>query len=68
MCDKAFERDSMAFHDGAVYYASGNTLLARNLDTGNLLWKRALPESVRGWRVQATKQSLLVFPGAMDEP
>jgi hypothetical protein len=66
--DKAFERDGIAFHNGAVYYASGKTLFARNLDTGNLLWKRPLPESVRGCRVQATKKSLLAFLGAMDEP
>ena len=68
LCDHAFERDAIAFHDGAVYYASGNTLFARKLDTGDLLWKRELPDSVRGWRVKATKQALMVFPGAMDEP
>lgn len=68
LCQQAFEKDAIAFHGGAVYYSSGNTLFARHLDNGNLLWKRELPESVRGWRVKATKQALMVFPGAKDEP
>jgi hypothetical protein len=67
LCEQAFERDAVAFHKDAVYYASGNTLFARELANGNLLWKRELPESVRGWRVKATKQALFVFPGAKDE-
>jgi hypothetical protein len=68
LCSQSFERDAIAIHQDAVYYASGNTLYARNLANGDLLWKRELPESVRGWRVKATKQALMVFPGAKDEP
>lgn len=68
LCDHAFGKDSIAFQKNTVYYTSGNTLFARDLENGDLLWKQELQESVRGWRVKATKHALMVFPGGKEEP
>ena len=46
----------------AVYYVTGQTLRARRLTDGRLLWSTVLPSAETAWRVDGTHRPLWVFP------
>lgn len=48
--------------DSAVYLVQNNTLLARALADGRLLWKQPLPSAGRHWQTLRTQNSLVAFP------
>jgi outer membrane protein assembly factor BamB len=62
LLDQPVDAGAVATDRNAVYLAAGNTLLARSLSDGKLLWKCQLEESAPRWRVARAGNALLVWP------
>jgi outer membrane protein assembly factor BamB len=57
-----FDVGTASLDQGAVYFAAGNSLQARSLSAGKLLWKKTLPGTFPGWQTVRAGDVLLVYP------
>lgn len=62
LCKDTFDDKSIAIAQGRVYYVSGRGMYCRSLADGRLVWKRKLRESATPWRLERTRQALIVYP------
>src|ERR1700730_2933176 len=62
----AFDAGTAAFNADTVFFVCKNTLQARSLRDGKLLWKNALPGAFSSWQTHCAGAALLVYP--RDEP
>src|SRR5262249_19691649 len=58
----AFDVQTAAVDAQAVYFACRDTLQARAVQNGRLLWKQKLPGAFQGWQTLRAGEVLLVYP------
>jgi outer membrane protein assembly factor BamB len=66
LTDAAIDHEALVSDKKAVYFAAGNTLLARSVADGKLLWKRPLGIAAKRWQVLHAGSCLIVWPREME--
>jgi outer membrane protein assembly factor BamB/tetratricopeptide (TPR) repeat protein len=66
LLDRPVDAQGVAHDGAAVYVACGETLLARSLVDGKLLWKQKLSEWAPAWQVHRAGDWLVIWPRQRD--